>query len=400
MEPESGQQAPSRGQTPIRNAASSAIKNLAKKAIKEGVKRGAQALAQAANIAPGAGLAIGAGIEALDAARDPMAYAKKMIIIVSAIVISLIILIVLIVLVITQAGSGGGLPAGGGSTTASPTTPKCPTDPDKDLSWLSQESSSKLSSVAKYLKEFYPSKSDDELKSMLVKYYKDDTATPENPFSEPPIKPLDSLLVKGYLKKDSKDMEPLIAELKAGCKEPQPAPPSGDDCGGKWKSSIARNWMLPKNFGDPQCDYDPQKLEALLKEQDPAHAEWWFTKVIPCESGGSRNPLAWNNPNELNKEGKQTPDAGGAWGLYQMGSSAIAKSESPSLYCTKPNPCRRLDLTTNDFTQLAGVGGWGHGGVNDRSDVDWRTQTQYAINKLNSPLSRGKSGTDYWACAR
>jgi hypothetical protein len=154
-----------------------------------------------------------------------------------------------------------------------------------------------------------------------------------------------------------------------------------NNCNGKY--NLTKNRFLPKNFGDPNCTVTKTAIDDRFRSKDPAHASWWFA-VMQCESG--YNPNAWRDPDLRT----HTPDAGGAWGLVQDGSSIIAKPES--LYT---NSSSRGSVTLQNITQQAGLAGgiWGHGGKYDRGDVTWETQVDYATELLKS------RGTGYWACA-
>ncbi|MBP9719577.1 MAG: hypothetical protein KBD46_03830, partial [Candidatus Levybacteria bacterium] len=122
-------------------------------------------------------------------------------------------------------------------------------------------------------------------------------------------------------------------------------PPTADNCGGLYTLANPLG-----NFGDPTCDFKKDDLYTLLKQQDPANADKWFFKIVPCES--SYNPNTWRDPNIL----PQTPDPAGAWGLFQMGR--------------------------------------GRNGQYDHGDVYWKDQATSAVewNKLIG----GSFG--YWAC--
>lgn len=158
-------------------------------------------------------------------------------------------------------------------------------------------------------------------------------------------------------------------------------PPNDNNCSGKYSLG---NRFLPKNFGDPSCNYTKDQAYDLLKQQDPGNADWWFYQVMACESG--YNPNAWLDPDNI----PHSPDAGGAWGLVQDGSSAILTPDS--LY---QNYSSRRSVTTSDMTQLPGLAPdiWGHGGEYDRGDVNWQIQIKNAVELLKV---RGKG---YWACA-
>ncbi len=134
-------------------------------------------------------------------------------------------------------------------------------------------------------------------------------------------------------------------------------PPSADTCGGKYKLTSP----LKMNFGDPQCNFNKDALYSQLKTEDPANADVWFNKVVPCESG--YNPNAYAGPST------GTPDAAGAWGLYQMGSANPPGSPPPAP---------------------------GKNGINDRGDVPWTIQTTNATTYGKKIARLGA----YWACAR
>jgi hypothetical protein len=126
------------------------------------------------------------------------------------------------------------------------------------------------------------------------------------------------------------------------------APPNTNTCGGKY----SLNNPMGKNFGDPNCDFTKDAFYNLLKQYDPANADYWFTVVVPCESPGY-------DPNLYYRCGAAgcTPDPAGAWGLFQMGR--------------------------------------GRNGEYDHGDVAWPQQT------LNATTYRKNAGKwNYWACAR
>lgn len=128
-------------------------------------------------------------------------------------------------------------------------------------------------------------------------------------------------------------------------------PPSENTCNNKYSSTILKN-PLRLNFGDPACNFTKDDLYTLLKNQDPQNADFWFFKVIPCESS--------YNPNEFFGG---SPDPAGAWGLYQMGRSK--------------------------------------NGPYDKGDVIWPTQTINAVNYNKTVLFlKGLSIESYWECAR
>ncbi len=131
---------------------------------------------------------------------------------------------------------------------------------------------------------------------------------------------------------------------------PTPTPGNGGNpassCGGKYNLSYPFQHL---NFGDPACNFTKSDLYTLLKQTDPANADYWFFTVIPCESGYDPDAI---NPN--------SPDPSGAWGLYQMGR--------------------------------------GKNGQYDHGDVIWQTQTSNAVNYNNNLIANG-IGWRYWACA-
>lgn len=145
--------------------------------------------------------------------------------------------------------------------------------------------------------------------------------------------------------------------------------PTTNTCSGKYSLDNPAG----KNYGDPACDYDKNKLYTMLKQQDPQNADFWFNQVVPCESG--------YDPNDYFRCSAAlgcTPDPNGAWGLFQMGSGA-----------------------NGPFTNLS------KGSVNnfdrpeDRGDVNWQLQVQNAVNynkKYLAPIGVGLG--DYWACAQ
>lgn len=126
-----------------------------------------------------------------------------------------------------------------------------------------------------------------------------------------------------------------------------PAPP--DSCGGKYSNIIANNTKLPMNYGDPQCSFDKDKLRELLVKLENNNQEfvnYWFVVIIPGES--AFNPNAWAKPTGL----QALLDDGGAWGLYQKGSSTPPGSPPPAE---------------------------GKNGPLDRGDVNWEVQTANAV---------------------
>ncbi|KKQ66901.1 MAG: hypothetical protein US86_C0002G0018 [Candidatus Daviesbacteria bacterium GW2011_GWA2_38_24] len=126
--------------------------------------------------------------------------------------------------------------------------------------------------------------------------------------------------------------------------------PSTNDCSSKYTTEILKN-PLNINYGDPVCSFTKDDLYKLLKQQDPQNADFWFVKVIPCESTYSPNAY---NPGAV--------DTTGAWGLFQMGR--------------------------------------GKNGVYDHGDVVWQQQISNAITYNNNVLAPIGRKWQYWHCAR
>ena len=87
-------------------------------------------------------------------------------------------------------------------------------------------------------------------------------------------------------------------------------PASQDNCGGKYRLGTQFN-----NFGDPNCDFDKQKLGLAIQNADPANAYKWDT-LAECES--SYNPNAFNGNSTSGK---------GAYGLFQMNPAGQGNGE-------------------------------------------------------------------------
>lgn len=146
-------------------------------------------------------------------------------------------------------------------------------------------------------------------------------------------------------------------------------PPNSDICSGKYlifDTSI-------DNFGNPNCDFTKADLYNLLASLEPPTGpsqpnlpgkDFWFFYMAPCESG--------YEPNAFNGTG-ETPDAAGAWGLWQMGSSN-PPGQAP------PAP--------------------GKNGPYDRGDVKWPVQTTNAISYAKNLVTNGNTIEGYWAAAR
>lgn len=87
-------------------------------------------------------------------------------------------------------------------------------------------------------------------------------------------------------------------------------PPTTDTCEGKYP-------LPPEgNFGDPACTFTKDDLYNALKSQDPTNADYWYLKIIPCESGYSPNAYLAASTSGL-----------GAYGLFQMNPSGRGNGE-------------------------------------------------------------------------
>lgn len=128
-----------------------------------------------------------------------------------------------------------------------------------------------------------------------------------------------------------------------------PHAPESNNCNGKYDFSKYPDQNPLGNYGDPQCNFSKDALYKLLqsKESNPEFVHIWFDIIIPGES--NFDPNEWAPP--VGQQGEL--DSGGAWGLYQMGSST-PPGQSP------PAP--------------------GQNGVYDRGDVNWELQTSNAYN--------------------
>lgn len=124
-------------------------------------------------------------------------------------------------------------------------------------------------------------------------------------------------------------------------------PPTLDNCNGAYQLNNPVG-----NFGDPLCDFKKDDLYTQLQQQDPRNADFWFYQVVRCES--SYSPNSYRDPNTI----PRTPDAAGAWGLFQMGR--------------------------------------GKNGQYDHGDVPWQQQIFNAVNYAKLIPSIGA----YWATAR
>lgn len=128
-----------------------------------------------------------------------------------------------------------------------------------------------------------------------------------------------------------------------------PPQPETNNCGGKYDFSKWPELNSVGNFGDPQCNFSKESLGNLInvKEPNPEYANIWFNIIVPGEAVNY-------SPNTHAPPSSGTPDAGGAWGLYQMGSSKPPPPGQPP-----PAP--------------------GNNGIYDRGDVNWELQTTNAI---------------------
>lgn len=123
-------------------------------------------------------------------------------------------------------------------------------------------------------------------------------------------------------------------------------PSSQDTCGGTYKLHPVYG-----NFGDPSCNFTKEGLYALLKQSDPAEADYWFTTVVRKESSYIPNAFNSNSTSGL-----------GAFGLFQM------------------NPLGKGN------TQY------------DAGNVAWQRQTSNAINYNNFLSTLGRTWC-YWEAA-
>jgi len=128
---------------------------------------------------------------------------------------------------------------------------------------------------------------------------------------------------------------PVFAAAVTEVEVPPPPPGSGgiqpnqDNCGGKYELKNPLG-----NFGDPNCDFSKNGLYGLLKNLDPANADYWFNTIVPCESG--YNPNAWltGDPNAA----VHSPDPAGAWGLFQMGRGKNGQYDHGDVIWQEPIP--------------------------------------------------------------
>lgn len=127
---------------------------------------------------------------------------------------------------------------------------------------------------------------------------------------------------------------------------------STSDCNGYYTGSRALN-NPTGNFGDPNCNFAASEAQAKselydsLKSQDPTHADYWYLKIIPCESGYNPNAYLAASTSGL-----------GAYGLFQMNPTGSAN------------------------------------GIYDSGNVNWPQQISNAIN-YNKQINESFA---YWAC--
>src|SRR6185369_2129154 len=81
------------------------------------------------------------------------------------------------------------------------------------------------------------------------------------------------------------------------------------------------------NFGDPLCNYTQAGITSLIKALDPANLHWWYDVIILHETAGTMSPNAFSGLSAAQCK----LDCGGAWGLYQMGSSTPPGQKPPAI---------------------------------------------------------------------
>jgi hypothetical protein len=151
-------------------------------------------------------------------------------------------------------------------------------------------------------------------------------------------------------------------------------PPNTNDCNGyytKYMNLIAQYGFPKQNYGDPNCELTDDatlkdKIYNLILQTEQGmpnntnskeYAQIWFVTIIPQES--SFVPDSFGIPDYL--------DAGGKWGLFQMGSSKPPGQAPPAE---------------------------GQNGPNDRGDVNWQQQIKNAITYNHERL---KCSFTYWS---
>ncbi len=145
-----------------------------------------------------------------------------------------------------------------------------------------------------------------------------------------------------------------------------PPAPSSDNCGGEWDFSKWPEQNSLGNYGDPLCNFSKDNLRKLIEttETNPEFVNIWYNIIVPGESIGY-------HPNAYAPPSSGTPDAAGAWGLYQMGSS------------TPPPPGQAPPAE-------------GKNGPLDRGDVNWELQTSNAIRYNREKIH---CNFEYWSTA-
>lgn len=215
----------------------------------------------------------------------------------------------------------------------------------------------------------YTASFDATTKRTKVNWKLSDTATKSGEAIPGPINQKFSLVVKPPLTDDivynfipTGVLTP--ADPANGSANTEYVAPSDNNCGKPEYTRYINKNPTKKNFGDPRCNFDKNTLYKMLQTMDAKNAERWFFQIVPCES--SYNPNAFVSQAEIG-----TPDAGGAWGLFQMGSSSPPGKAPPAP---------------------------GKNGKYDRGDVNWQMQ---ASNATTYPKDKGFTDLKkYWAGAR
>jgi len=149
-----------------------------------------------------------------------------------------------------------------------------------------------------------------------------------------------------------------------------PPAPASNNCGGKYDFTSWPDKNPLGNYGDPLCNFTQPSLSALISSLDPQNLYWWYNVIVPRETGWTYSPNSWADPNFA---GQCSLDCGGAWGLFQMGSSTPPGQPPPAP---------------------------GKNGIYDRGDVNWQVQTANAINYNNLVLKLRNCYFWYWRSAR
>jgi|SRR5579885_319078 len=150
-------------------------------------------------------------------------------------------------------------------------------------------------------------------------------------------------------------------------------PPNTNTCNGTYQKDFdlfAQYGFTQKNYGDPNCELASlqsaqaqDKIYQLVLQTEESmnknnpdlakkFAAIWYTIIIPGESG--YDPDDWAPPTGV----QQQLDSGGAWGLFQMGSST---------------PAGKTPVQNDPST-------WGKNGFYDRGDVNWENQINNAVS--------------------